>query len=245
MCLKQYFASMVSMALADTMLVVLCWQATYRKEQGQGGEAEQSDASASDAEEGAPAADTAAPQGKRRKRARSATAFSAEESALLVQLFEKHGTSKGYVDLILADIGDRFKRSQIQRQLKALGLKKGQLTDHQVIARPSSNSFPADATSSITRPCDFQDLLRECHALLQKSELQRLFHAHKGKRDCLAKIVEVFPGQMSKGQIRSQLRHLGLQLKGGAAKEEVWSCPTPSALPNLSEVGVYVSCKPS
>ena len=51
-----------------------------------------------------------------------------------MQLFEKHGTSKGYVELIRADIGDTFKRSQIQRQLKALGLRKGQLTEHQVIA---------------------------------------------------------------------------------------------------------------
>ena len=71
------------------------------------------------------------------------------------------------------------------------------------------------------------------HALLQKSELQRLFHAHKGKRDCMAKIVEEFPGQMSKGQIRSQLRRLGLQLKGGSEKDQVWCCLTPSAsMPN-------------
>ncbi|EIE20339.1 hypothetical protein COCSUDRAFT_58046 [Coccomyxa subellipsoidea C-169] len=157
------------------------WKATYRKEQsGAGEDAEQSDASGSDA--AAPHA--AAPQGQRRKRARSAIAFSADDSTLLVDLFEKHGNSKGYVDLIRTDMSDRFKRSQIQRQLKALGLKKGQLTDR------------------------------------QKGELQRLFHAHKGKRDSLAKIAAELPGQLSKGQIRTQLRRLGLQLKQSGAGQE-------------------------
>lgn len=61
-----------------------------------------------------------------------------------------------------------------------------------------------------------------CADVLQRSELQRLFNAHKGKRDCLAKIVEEFPGSLNKGQIRLQLRRLGLHLKqSGAGKEQV------------------------
>ena len=35
-------------------------------------------------------------------------------------------------DLICSDMGAKFTRSQVQRQLKVLGLKKGQLTDNQV-----------------------------------------------------------------------------------------------------------------
>ncbi|BDA45591.1 Topoisomerase 1-associated factor 1 at N-terminal half [Coccomyxa sp. Obi] len=160
-------------------------QATLGKERRQdGADAQCSDASDLDAGQFGPAADAVASQGRRRKRGRSAAAFSEEETALLVQLFEKHGTSKGYMDLICSDMNDKFKRSQIQRQLKVLGLKKGQLTDN------------------------------------QKSELQRLFHAHKGKRDCLATIAAEFPGQLSKGQIRSQLRRLGLQLKQPGEKEQ-------------------------
>ena len=58
-------------------------------------------------------------------------------------------------------------------------------------------------------------------AMLQKSELQRLFHAHKGKRDCVATIVAEFPGRLSKAQIRSQLRRLGLQLKQPALSQQV------------------------
>ncbi len=60
--------------------------------------------------------------------------------------------------------------------------------------------------------------------MLQKSELQRLFHAHKGTRDCLARIAAEYSGQLSKGQIRSQLRRLGLQLKQPGEKEQVRGC---------------------
>lgn len=110
-------------------------QATNRKEQHQArGTHDQSDGSASDADgEGAPAADAAARRGRqRRKRARSDVVFSDEDRAMLKQLFEKHGNSKGYADLIREEMGDQFKRSHIQRQLKVLGLRKGQLTDNQV-----------------------------------------------------------------------------------------------------------------
>lgn len=43
-------------------------------------------------------------QGRRRKRSRLTAAFSEEDTALLVQLFEKHGTGKGY----LGNVSVRF-----------------------------------------------------------------------------------------------------------------------------------------
>ena len=41
-------------------------------------------------------------------------------------LFAEHGASKGYVDLIAGEM-EGVKRSQVQRQLRALGLKRGVL----------------------------------------------------------------------------------------------------------------------
>ena len=63
--------------------------------------------------------------------------FSAEQQDELLQLFERHGAHKGYIDAIAAELGGGvFKRSQVQRKLKKMGLKEGVLTENQ--ARPTS-----------------------------------------------------------------------------------------------------------
>ena len=81
--------------------------------------------------------------GPQKKPAKTVQAFSAEQRAELEQLFEKHGAQKGSViDAIAADLaGGVFKRSQVQRQLKEMGLKKGVLTENQ--ARPALVLFGA------------------------------------------------------------------------------------------------------
>ena len=75
--------------------------------------------------------------GAHKKTARAVQAFSAEQQAELEELFEKHGTQKGHIDAITADLaGGVFKRSQVQRQLKEMGLKKGVLTEAQACPAP-------------------------------------------------------------------------------------------------------------
>ena len=68
-----------------------------------------------------------------RKKLRAAATFSAEMQDELRELFERHGNQKGCVDVIAAELGGgAYKRSQIQRQIKEMGLRRGQLTDNQV-----------------------------------------------------------------------------------------------------------------
>ena len=75
--------------------------------------------------------------GPKKMAGRTVQALSAVQQAELEQLFEKHGAQKGYINTIAAELADGvFKRSQIQRQLKAMGLRKGLLTENQ--ARPTS-----------------------------------------------------------------------------------------------------------
>ena len=58
---------------------------------------------------------------------------------------------------------------------------------------------------------------------LQKSQLQELFHKHKGTRSCLARIAEELPGGFRRGQVSKHLRQLGLQLKKKRTAEQVWN----------------------
>ena len=79
--------------------------------------------------------------GAHKKAGRTVQVFSAEQQAELEVLFEKHGVHAGYIDAIAAEVaGGVFKRSQVQRQLKVLGLKKGLLTENQ--ARPTPLPLP-------------------------------------------------------------------------------------------------------
>jgi hypothetical protein len=88
--------------------------------------------------------------GPRRRKGRAAEAFSAEQQAELRELFEKHGAQKGCVEAIAGELGGgAFKRSRIQRELKKLGLKRGQLTDNQ--ARRLLGSRPALAQAAAMR----------------------------------------------------------------------------------------------
>lgn len=74
--------------------------------------------------------------GPQKKTTRTVQAFNMEQRAELEQLFEKHGAQNGCIDAIAADLAEGvFNRSQVQRQLKEMGLKKGVLTENQ--ARPA------------------------------------------------------------------------------------------------------------
>ena len=53
--------------------------------------------------------------------------------AELRQLFEEYGGRRDWLDVISGSLEEgAFKRSQVARQLKAMGLKRGQLTERQV-----------------------------------------------------------------------------------------------------------------
>ena len=89
--------------------------------------------------DGEPLAAASQPAGQRRRRGRIVEAFSEEQQAELRELFEKHGAQKGYVEAAAGELGGAtFKRSQIQRELRRLGLKRGQLTDNQACLRPEA-----------------------------------------------------------------------------------------------------------
>ena len=84
---------------------------------------------ASDAEEPLMAAQ---PAGQHSRQGRTLEAFSAELQAELRELFEKHGACKGYLEAIAGELGGgAFKRGRVQRELKHMGLRRGQLTDGQ------------------------------------------------------------------------------------------------------------------
>ena len=59
--------------------------------------------------------------------------FSPEQQANLVNLFEEHGhKTKGYLEAIMEGLGAEFSAGQVRRELKALGLRRGQPTERQV-----------------------------------------------------------------------------------------------------------------
>lgn len=67
-------------------------------------------------------------QGRRRT-----SKFSSEQQARLVELFEEHGLARqGYLEAIQAGVGGSFSAGQVRRELKALGLRRGQPTERQV-----------------------------------------------------------------------------------------------------------------
>ena len=51
----------------------------------------------------------------------------------LRELFEQHGMEKGYLDTVFLHFGGKLPRETIAKQLRALGLKKGMLTNIQVL----------------------------------------------------------------------------------------------------------------
>lgn len=119
-----------------------CMQARFRpQEHRRGAGLDDSDASSSGAEDGGgpdglPGAGQRKSKKKKKTGGRTQADFSEEDTVRLGQLFEQYGNQKGYVDTIQQELGGKFPRSQVQRQLKALGLKKGQLTANQVKGVP-------------------------------------------------------------------------------------------------------------
>ncbi|KAK9830387.1 hypothetical protein WJX72_011470 [[Myrmecia] bisecta] len=60
-----------------------------------------------------------------------ASRFSDAQLKQLRDLFEEHSAKKGYAAIIAEELGGGLKRSQVARQLKAMGFKQGVLTDTQ------------------------------------------------------------------------------------------------------------------
>ena len=54
----------------------------------------------------------------------------------LRELFEKHGMEKGYLDVIVSHFGAGLSKARMGSHLKALGLKRGVLTNKQVRHSP-------------------------------------------------------------------------------------------------------------
>eukprot|EP00884_Botryococcus_braunii_P014003 jgi/Botrbrau1/22603/Bobra.176_1s0033.1 len=58
--------------------------------------------------------------------------FAADDEARLESAWERHFNKKGAINKILMDMGAGFKKSQLSRKLKSMGLKRGVLTENQV-----------------------------------------------------------------------------------------------------------------
>lgn len=80
-------------------------------------------------------------------------ALSSGQREQLLQLFEQHGMEKRYLDTITERFQEGWPRARVARSLKAMGLKKGVLTENQV-RPPPSGGFGMTATAlAILKSC--------------------------------------------------------------------------------------------
>jgi hypothetical protein len=124
--------------------VLACLQAKYGPKETRARGGDNSDASLSGAEQNGQEA-----QARNKKKGRKQPGFDDEDAAKVGQLFEQYGAQKGYVDTIHQVMGGRFSRAHLRRQLKSMGLKKGQLTANQ--ARGPSDAGNAAHFFDVTK----------------------------------------------------------------------------------------------
>lgn len=73
-----------------------------------------------------------------------------EQDAKLKVLWDDHGGAGGAAAAIAADMG--LPRSVVTRRIKQMGLKRGVLTQAQVLAQPLTELHPSSLTAKPSQP---------------------------------------------------------------------------------------------